>query len=158
MQVPQAERWRRISRMPGPSLLFEEFDMSVTGIQRNHGSSHSRHTDPRTTKNGRQPKRATRVPPNNKQKRGPGPTPAAIIELANPRRPSGQCMARIFEYPGYATDSPIPSTTRTTVSSTSEWTSPATAVALDHRKKPAANTHFTSKRSTSQPERSWQQE
>ena len=48
--------------------------------------------------------------------------------------------------------------TRTTIRSARECTNPVTAVALDHRKKPAANTHFTSKWSTSQPERIWQLE
>src|SRR5207245_362346 len=77
--------------------------MSAAGIQRSQGSSQSNDTRPNPRKKGRHPKRATRVPPNSSPKLGLSASPAARMELARPRRLSRQCVAKIFEYPGYAT-------------------------------------------------------
>ena len=58
---------------------------------------------------------------------------------------------------GVRQDSPIPRTTRIASKATKAWRTPVNAVAADQTKKPTAKTHFTSKRSTSQPARSCMQ-
>ena len=51
-------------------------------------------------------------------------------------------MAKILEIHGYATDSPKPSIIRITRSAKSVFTKPTPSVATDHKKNPAARTHF----------------
>ena len=65
-------------------------------------------------KKERQPNRAINNPPSSKPKPGPNSSPAEITELANPRCSSGKFKMMIFEYAGYATDSPMPSSNRKT--------------------------------------------
>src|SRR6266478_4188503 len=56
------------------------------------------------------------------------------------------------EHAGYHTDSPAPSANRARSNVPNACTAPVAAVAADQRIKPPAITHFTSRRSTSQPE------
>ena len=151
MHVPHADRCRRIARTPERWSDMRGEEGALRGIHANHGTSHSNPASPKITKNERHPKRPTKFPPSSIPTAGPRARPAIITELANPRLPSWKCPPRILPYAGKATDSPTPRTTRMASSATNPCRAPVTAVAADHIKSPSAKTHFTSKRSTSQP-------
>ena len=57
MNVPHAERWRRISAALGPAFRFVGLSADeAEGIQRIQGTSQSKDISPSAMKNGRQPK------------------------------------------------------------------------------------------------------
>ena len=80
------------------------------------------------------------------------------MALANPRWCSGYSLARIREYDGKLTDSPMPNSRRKARIMAKTVAAPVIAVAPDQRKKPQASTQPTWKRPTTQPARklSWQ--
>src|ERR1700722_1374098 len=147
--VPHADRPRRIRRKP---IRRESTGwLERRGIHASHGTSQRRLAKPSVTKNGRHPKRATTTPPSRIPSAGPRDRPAINIALGNPRRFSTKWLPRILEQEGNTIDSPTPKITRITIKATNPCKVPVTAVAADHTKKPAPNTHFTSKRSTNHP-------
>ncbi len=83
---------------------------------------------------------------------GPKAMTATMLALAKPRLCSGKYRDKMVEHAGYETDSPAPSANRATSNVPNACTAPVAAVAADQRNRPMAITHFTSKRSTSQPE------
>ena len=125
------------------------------GIQRIQGISHNRLTRPKMMKNGRQPKRAIKIPPASILTPGPLASPAEITEFTKPRLDAGKYFAMMREYAGNATDSPIPSINRTTMRATKPCNSPVTPVAADHMKKPMAMIQFALNRSTNHPATVW---
>jgi hypothetical protein len=66
-------------------------------MNRIQGSSHSRLTSPRTTKNIRQPTLASNAPPINVPRAGPSLEAASSMALAMPRRSDGMALAKIRE-------------------------------------------------------------
>src|SRR5277367_6244521 len=152
MNVPQAARCFKSSKVVGSGASFISAAIpGPRGIQRNQGKSQSSVMEPRTTKKGRHPYRDISVPPSNMPKAGPQASPDAMIEFADARREAGKYFASIFEYAGYATDSPMPRTSRTTSKAANPCKNPVALVAADQRKKPMAITQLTLTRSTSQP-------
>src|SRR5580698_2912882 len=150
-QVPHAERSRKMSRIRTLYSDVGAAEVVPVGIHASHGTSHTRLAKPSTRKNGRQPKRPTTFPPTSMPTAGPRESPAIMAALPTPRRLSvKRPLPKILEYAGKAIDSPIPRITRTTTHAENPCRRAVTPVAADHTKKPAAKTHFTSKRSTSQ--------
>src|SRR5258708_14323495 len=84
IQVPHAERCRRMSSSPAVCSRVRRGLAVRGGIHADHNGSQSKPAKPSTTKNGRHPKRPTAVPPSHIPSPGPNAKPASIIALAKP--------------------------------------------------------------------------
>jgi hypothetical protein len=85
MQVPHADRCRRMSSTPAVCARDLAGESILRGIHANQGGSQINPARPSTRKNGRHPKRPTAFPPNHMPSAGPSAKPTMSMELAKPR-------------------------------------------------------------------------